>query len=128
MAEASNRPEPAVLKRKGFQVCQGIFSVLGVDRVEGSRLKELFDPESLRLKRDQKAARESAKELFKKDFFVAQLKHYGIGFASTANVSQLRDLLERAVRENRVSPRHTILSALLLHTCLEFPLKLCFLV
>ncbi|KAH8683847.1 hypothetical protein BGZ61DRAFT_455347 [Ilyonectria robusta] len=101
MAEASNRPEPAVLKRKGFQVCHGTFSVSGVDRVEGSRLKQLFYPETLRLKRDQKAARESAKELFKKDFFVAQLKHYGIEFASTAKVSQLRDLLEVAVREDR---------------------------
>lgn len=111
MAEARNRPEPPVLKRKGFQVCHGTFSVSGVGRVQGSRLKQLFYPETLRLKRDQKAARESAKELFKKDFFVAQLKHYGIKSASTAKVSQLCDLLELAVREDRVSPSYNIPSA-----------------
>ncbi|KAH7129054.1 hypothetical protein EDB81DRAFT_871731 [Dactylonectria macrodidyma] len=101
MTESNKRPEPPVLKRDGFQICEGKFSVSDIGRVDGSRLEQLFQPETLRLKREQKAARESAHTLFKKAFFVAQLKYYGVKFASAAKVSDLRELLEHAVRDGK---------------------------
>lgn len=50
------RPEQPVLKQKGFAVRGSWFGVEGVPRLEGGRLLELFFPERLRLKRDQKRA------------------------------------------------------------------------
>ncbi|KPM35999.1 hypothetical protein AK830_g10566 [Neonectria ditissima] len=94
-------PQPPVLKRGGFQVIKGSFSAGGVQRVAGKHLKELFNPESLRRKRDRMFAREAAKSLFKKSFFAGQLRHYGIGFNANATPDSLRTLLEDSVEQGR---------------------------
>lgn len=98
-------PSAPVIRRNGFQLCGRTFHPLpaGASRVEGSRLLELFFPERLRLKRDQKESAASAKSLFRKPFFAAQLRWYGIPFRSTATVSDLEQLLKDAVVSGQVS-------------------------
>ncbi|KAJ4268981.1 hypothetical protein NW762_003052 [Fusarium torreyae] len=103
MTQEIPRPEPPAVKSNGFQVTHGRFSVIpgDIDRVDGNRLRELFDPDSLRLKRDQKEASEAARLLFKKPFFAGQLKHYGINFTSSAKMGDLRELLKNAVHQGQ---------------------------
>lgn len=98
-ASKSCRPDAPVLRRGGFQLAGRVFgaSPTGLGRVDGSRLQELFFPERLRLKRDQKRAAEDAKNTFKKPFFAAQLRWYGIPFRSSAVAYELEGLLKDAV-------------------------------
>lgn len=97
------RPEAPVLKRMGFIVCDGFFGAQGQNRVGGDRLRELFDPQRLRLKRDQKDAAEEAHRLFRAPFFAAQLEYYGIKFPSNYRRDQLEDLLKESVRAGKVT-------------------------
>ncbi|KAH7267765.1 uncharacterized protein BKA55DRAFT_685048 [Fusarium redolens] len=102
MAQNNTRPEPPVVERDGFSLTKGSFCASNgnVEQVSGSRLHELFWPESLRLKRDQKKASEEARELFKKAFFAGQLKHYGISFhPRNSKVGELKELLINAVAQ-----------------------------
>ncbi|RFU77115.1 hypothetical protein TARUN_5096 [Trichoderma arundinaceum] len=100
--ELESCPEPPVLKRSGFQLCDGVFSVESVGRISGSRLHELFNPLTLRLKRDQRRAGEESRQLFRKPFFcAAQLRYYGIPFPSSASDTDLSLLLKKVVREGR---------------------------
>lgn len=101
-SEHQSYPQSPILKRDGFQFCQGVFSVDNVGRVGGSRLHELFNPSTLRLKRDQNNAAEEARKLFKKAFFAAQLRYYGISFRSSLSSADLSSLLEDAVRQGKV--------------------------
>ncbi|KAM0541066.1 hypothetical protein ACHAPJ_013391 [Fusarium lateritium] len=103
MAQEITRPEPPTVKSNGFQVTYGRFSAIpgDIDQVGGNRLRELFYPDSLRLKRDQKEASEAARLLFKKPFFAGQLKHYGINFPSSAKMGDLRELLKNAVHQGQ---------------------------
>ncbi|KAL6817145.1 hypothetical protein J3E69DRAFT_358364 [Trichoderma sp. SZMC 28015] len=94
-------PQPPILKRDGFQLRKGVFSIDAIDRVEGSRLHELFKPSTLRLKRDQKAATEEARRLFRRPFFAAQLRYYGVYFPSSASKLELQALLQDAVRQGK---------------------------
>lgn len=104
-ASKSCRPDAPVLRRGGFQLAGRVFgaSPTGLGRVDGSRLQELFFPERLRLKRDQKRAAEDAKNTFKKPFFAAQLRWYGIPFRSSAVAYELEGLLKDAVVSGQVS-------------------------
>ncbi|KAK4234166.1 hypothetical protein C8A03DRAFT_18879 [Achaetomium macrosporum] len=99
----SEPPEQPVLKRDGFSIRGTWFGVEGEPRLEGDRLLELFFPERLRLKRDQKRAAEDARAYFKKAFFAAQLRWYGIPFKANAKVSDLRQLLRDAVLAGKCS-------------------------
>lgn len=94
-------PQPPILKRDGFQLRKGVFSIDAIDRVEGSRLHELFNPSTLRLKRDQKAATEEARRLFRRPFFAAQLRYYGVNFPSSASKLELQVLLQDVVRQGK---------------------------
>ncbi|KAL7928523.1 hypothetical protein V8C35DRAFT_317950 [Trichoderma chlorosporum] len=94
-------PQPPVIRRQGFQFCDGVFSVNNVKRVGGLRLHELFNPSTLRLKRDQKAATEEAHQLFKKPFFAAQLKYYGVSFSPSSTREALQLLLKDAVHQGK---------------------------
>ncbi|KAK7430672.1 hypothetical protein QQZ08_002716 [Neonectria magnoliae] len=87
--------EPRPLKRDGFQCGRRRA------RVEGKRLKELFNPKSLGSKQEQESAKSEADFLFKKPFFIGQLKHYGIKFPSNASLGRLRALLEDAVAQGK---------------------------
>ncbi|KAL7960328.1 hypothetical protein V8C34DRAFT_276861 [Trichoderma compactum] len=100
-AEFPALPQAQVIKRKGFQFCDGVFSVNNIHRVNGSHLRELFNPSTLRLKRDQKAAADEAHGLFKKPFFAAQLRYYGVSFPPSSRTEELRILLEDAVRQGK---------------------------
>ncbi|UKZ53916.1 hypothetical protein TrVGV298_007718 [Trichoderma virens] len=100
-SEPPNYPQPPILKRNGFQFRKGVLSVDSIDRVDGSRLNELFNPTTLRLKRDQKDAAEKACQLFKKPFFAAQLRYYDIPFKSSASKTELQLLLQDAVRQGK---------------------------
>lgn len=97
-------PQRPEIRQKGFRLTDGRFTaaVGDIGRVDGSRLRVLFNPGSLRLKRDQKEAQEAAKVLNKKQFLAGQLRHYGIKFPSSANYGQLRDLLRDAVFAGKV--------------------------
>ncbi|RSL53514.1 hypothetical protein CEP54_010386 [Fusarium duplospermum] len=99
MSKTESRPEPPEIREKGFRLSYGRFTaaVGDIGRVEGSRLRVLFNPGSLRLKRDQKEAQEAAKVLNTKQFLAGQLRHYGIKFPSSAKNGDLRDLLRDAV-------------------------------
>ncbi|KAJ4320376.1 hypothetical protein N0V84_005870 [Fusarium piperis] len=99
MSENEPYPERPEIRQKGFRLTYGTFTaaVGDIGRVEGSRLRVLLNPSSLRLKRDQKEAQEAAKVLNKKQFLVGQLRHYGIKFPSSANYVQLSDMLRDAV-------------------------------
>ena len=99
----SKRPEPPVLKRQGFTVRERWFGVEGGSRVGGARLRELFNPQNLRIKRDQKHATEEAKKLFSKPFFAAQLRYYAIKFPSNYRIDQLKNLLKESVSAGKVT-------------------------
>jgi hypothetical protein len=101
--ELQKGPKAPVLKRNGFQLCKETFGVENIDRISGSRLRELFDPSSLKPKPDQKHAEQESRRLFNKPFFVAQLRYYNIPFKSSATNPALRVLLRDAVREGKVS-------------------------
>ncbi|KAK5994908.1 hypothetical protein PT974_03295 [Cladobotryum mycophilum] len=101
MEAIGKRPEPPVLKRKGFELCQDRFTFLGVDRVTGSRLQVLFNAPSLPLRRDKKAADEESRKLLKRPSLFAQLKHYGVEFSSTASRDKLESLLRDAVDQGK---------------------------
>jgi len=97
MNQIDKRPPPPVLKRDGFQLVDQSFGIAGFERVSGSRLKELFNPRSLPLERDQIKAELEARSLFKKAFFAAQLRYYGIKAPSAATVASLKAQLRDAV-------------------------------
>lgn len=98
-----------VLSRGGFHVQGNNFLVGYTTRVTGERLRELFLPEELRLKRDQKAAAEEAKKRFKRPFYKAQLRFYGIEIPVDMSrldpddlEALLRGLLKKAVVDGKV--------------------------
>ncbi|KAF4973833.1 hypothetical protein FZEAL_9212 [Fusarium zealandicum] len=103
MSETSECPKAPVLKKAGFLFTCGHFSVAAGDisRVDGSRLRVLFNPQSLRLKADQKEAAAAAKSLFRKPFFAGQLKHYGIKFPSSATTFTLEGLLRDSIQQGK---------------------------
>ncbi|KAM0255374.1 hypothetical protein ACHAQJ_005816 [Trichoderma viride] len=105
MSEASELqkcPEAPVLKRNGFQLFKETFSVENIDRIGGSRLRELFNPSTLKLKPVEKRhAEKESRRLFKKPFFEAQLRYYGVPFQSSAKGPTLRVLLHDAVRDGK---------------------------
>ncbi|KAM6540370.1 hypothetical protein FALCPG4_002088 [Fusarium falciforme] len=119
MSGTESRPEPPAIREKGFRLSYGRFTAAAgdVDRVEGSRLRVLFNPGSLRLKRDQKEAQEAAKVLNTKQFLAGQLRHYGIKFPSSANSGQLRDFLRDAVFAGKCD--HVPGSVMLLRDAME---------
>lgn len=103
MVEQTGPPPAPVLRKNGFCLRDQTFSTTsGRPCVEGSRLKELFYPGRLHLKGDQKSAREEAKTLFRKDFFAAQLRWYGIQFKSNVASGELEKMLRTAVAEGKV--------------------------
>ncbi|KAK8241900.1 hypothetical protein HDK77DRAFT_268470 [Phyllosticta capitalensis] len=96
------RPQPPVLLKHYFKLdCKDDrwrFTVSEIERMEASRLAELFAPESyLQKKRDQNAARKESDKLFLKKFHVAQLRHYGIDFRENWPKEQVQSLLRDAV-------------------------------
>ncbi|KAK8091802.1 hypothetical protein PG997_002163 [Apiospora hydei] len=101
MEEHTGPPEVPVLKKNGFSLRDQTFTTSsGHRRVEGSHLSELFFPERLRLKWQQKSAEEEAKRLFRKDFG-AQLRWYGISFKSNASSGELASMLRSAVVDGK---------------------------
>ncbi|PTB66931.1 hypothetical protein BBK36DRAFT_1117592 [Trichoderma citrinoviride] len=97
-SQLQDAPRAPVLKRKGFQFCDGVFSINGVCRVDGPRLYQLFNPSTLEDEYDQDKAFVEARQLFKKSFFAAQLKYYGIPFQSSLPSARLSALLKGAVQ------------------------------
>lgn len=102
------RPQPPVLLKNYFKLdCKDDrwrFTVSEIERMEASRLAELFAPESyLQKKRDQNAARKESDKLFLKKFHVAQLRHYGIDFRENWPKEQVQSLLRDAVLGGKVS-------------------------
>ncbi|ETS79927.1 hypothetical protein PFICI_07456 [Pestalotiopsis fici W106-1] len=100
------RPAAPVLRRNGFEMRGREFGPTQTTarrepRIDGSRLLELFFPGRLRSLRGQEEARESARDLFKMTFFVAQLRWYGIPFRSSARLPELQQLLRDAVVDGR---------------------------
>ncbi|KAL7928524.1 hypothetical protein V8C35DRAFT_332684 [Trichoderma chlorosporum] len=94
-------PLPPILKRNGFQLCDGDFTVDNIVRVHGARLQELFQPSSLRLETDQEVASAEARRLFTKPFFAAQLRYYGIPFEASSTKEDLELLLQDAVQQGK---------------------------
>ncbi|KAL7803344.1 hypothetical protein V8C44DRAFT_344411 [Trichoderma aethiopicum] len=94
-------PEKPILKRKGFQFDGDHFSAGGIARVDGARLRGLFNPSTLRLKRDQKDAADEARRLFTKPFLAAQLKYYDIPFRPSHKRDELLLLLQNAVHQGK---------------------------
>ncbi|KAM0418911.1 hypothetical protein ACHAPT_012176 [Fusarium lateritium] len=94
MSETEPRPEPPVIKHKGFRLTNWGFGAATGDvaRKDGSRLRVLFNPGSLRLKRDQKEAQEAAKVLNKKQFLAATGSAEG----------------RRILRKNAIKSRHQL--------------------
>lgn len=91
------------LNHAGFELVGESFGIPDVERVSGARLKQLFHPQTIPLEKDRKAAAAEAKELFKKQFFAAQLRYYDIHFGSADKVATLREQLCDAVDQGRVS-------------------------
>lgn len=111
MAENTLHPEcpsAPVLRRNGFELRGRQFGPTQTTptperRIEGSRLLVLFYPGRLRSWREQDEAQKAARDLFKRSFFVAQLRWYGIPFRSSALSSELQQLLRDSVVAGRVS-------------------------
>ncbi|KAF3016405.1 hypothetical protein E8E14_001747 [Neopestalotiopsis sp. 37M] len=109
MAENTLHPEcpsAPVLRRNGFELRGRQFGPTQTTptperRIEGSRLLVLFYPGRLRSWREQDEAQKTAKDLFKRSFFVAQLRWYGIPFRSSALSSELQQLLRDSVVAGR---------------------------
>ncbi|KAH0491178.1 hypothetical protein TgHK011_002620 [Trichoderma gracile] len=96
-SQQQDAPQAPVLKRKGFQFSDGVFSINGISCVDGPRLHELFNPETVESEFEQHDVTVEAQRLFKKPFFAAQLKYYGIPFQSSLPVAGLSALLKEAV-------------------------------
>ncbi|CAI4213512.1 unnamed protein product [Parascedosporium putredinis] len=79
---------PADAGAKGFTIRQDFWGVPDHPRLDGKRLQDLLYPEKLRTAKDRKAATEDAARLFKKPFFAAQLRYYGIPFSSSGPVAR----------------------------------------
>ncbi|KAK7918504.1 hypothetical protein PG985_010378 [Apiospora marii] len=102
MTDHNGRPEPPVLRKNGFCLWDQTFGTTSsYPRVEGSRLRELFNSERLRYKTDQKSTVEEAKSLFRKDFFISQLRWYGVPFKSTSSSMDLKQMLRTAVENGK---------------------------
>ncbi|KAK7509843.1 hypothetical protein IWZ03DRAFT_418965 [Phyllosticta citriasiana] len=84
------------------------FTITEFSRVEGKRLRELFNPQIRKM--GQLKARKDAKKLFKKPFFAAQLKYHDIKFKSSSKVDDLRNLLEESVRQGKCDHLHFCIS------------------
>ncbi|KAI0177887.1 hypothetical protein BJ166DRAFT_34929 [Pestalotiopsis sp. NC0098] len=93
-------PEPPFLDRDGFTLYGHDFGTppFGEARVEASRLLELFYPERMPTKREQKATALEAKELLTNSFYWSQLKWYGIKFKRNESLFWLRKKLSDAVQ------------------------------
>ncbi|KAK7960592.1 hypothetical protein PG988_011806 [Apiospora saccharicola] len=90
------------LKRERFVLQDEEFkTVFGHDRVEGSRLLELFYPQRLPHQEDQDSARKEAKDLFCKEFFCSQMLWYGIRFKERARAPNLEQRLRTAVEDGK---------------------------
>ncbi|RSL71781.1 hypothetical protein CEP53_001331 [Fusarium sp. AF-6] len=105
MSESSGCPKRPVLIdiESGFSLSAGRFMVTkgNVVRANGSRLRALFNPTSLRLRQDQEKAEKAAEALSDKVFVAGQLKHYGIKFPRTTELGFIRDILRRAVEQGK---------------------------
>ncbi|RSM06721.1 hypothetical protein CEP52_005629 [Fusarium oligoseptatum] len=105
MPESSGCPKRPVLIdiESGFSLSAGRFMTTkgNVVRANGSRLRALFNPTSLRLRQDQEKAERAAEVLSNKVFVAGQLKHYGIKFPRTAKLGFIRDILRRAVEQGK---------------------------
>ena len=95
------RPPTPVQSLRGFQVRHGAFTYRGIQPEQASRLNELFNHESLRLDRSQKATIEAARRMIRKPWFEAQLKLYGIDFSTGATKADLERILKDAVKSGR---------------------------
>jgi hypothetical protein len=102
-SEPPNRPEVPVLKRNGFQMCKGDFTVENVKRVSGPRLLDLLHLDTIPSSTDRLIAELETKHLFNKAFFAAQLTYYDIPFRPSAKSSTLKALLRDEVCEGKVS-------------------------
>lgn len=97
-------PEPRFLDRDGYTLYGHDFGTppFGGARVEASRLLELFYPERMPTKREQKATALETKELLHKSFYWSQLKWYGIKFQRNESLFWLRKKLSDAVQLGKV--------------------------
>ncbi|KAF5013715.1 hypothetical protein FDECE_314 [Fusarium decemcellulare] len=100
-----NSASPAYIPvmESGFSLSDGVFtaSAGNVARVDGSRLRALFDPTSLLVEHEPDEAAEAAAVLSNKEFVAGQLKHYGIEFSSTAKLGAIREVLRQAVDQGK---------------------------
>ncbi|KAL0931166.1 AT hook motif family protein [Colletotrichum truncatum] len=100
-----DRPEPPVLHRGGFQLCGGQITVEGINRVEGSKLNHLLnpDPGKYTSKEDRDAFNEEIIWLRNqpKGFYAAQLRFYGIKFLESDVESMLQTLLSDAAKKGK---------------------------
>ncbi|KAK7541237.1 uncharacterized protein J3D65DRAFT_272125 [Phyllosticta citribraziliensis] len=121
MPEMFNPTKPPVLRCNGFQFCRDRFTLEDTDiaRVEGPRLHGLLHPETLSLQGRMVAA-EEARKLFKKDFFAAQLRFYGIEFRMSSKVADLRSLLEESVHHGKCDVVPEPIARLEQRMCLEY--------
>ncbi|KAJ3513186.1 hypothetical protein NM208_g15221 [Fusarium decemcellulare] len=102
--DGDNSGLPAlIVMESGFRLSDGVFtaSAGNVARVDGSRLRALFDPTSLLVEHEQDEAAEAAAVLSNKEFVAGQLKHYGIKFSSTAKLGAIREVLRQAVDQGK---------------------------
>ncbi|KAK8209415.1 hypothetical protein IWZ01DRAFT_527754 [Phyllosticta capitalensis] len=88
-------PQPPLYKQTGgWELRDTKFTVAGHDRVEGKRLREIFRP------REYSPFRQPTLG-YKKVFFIAQLKHYGIKHFPTDKIDDLFALLESSVHQGK---------------------------
>ncbi|KAF4461164.1 hypothetical protein FALBO_12043 [Fusarium albosuccineum] len=99
----NSKPPAFIVMERGFRLSDGVFtaSAGNVARVDGSRLRALFNPTSLPLEHEQDEAAEAAAVLSNKEFVAGQLKHYGIKFSSTAKLGAIREVLRQAVDQGK---------------------------
>ncbi|KAK8022489.1 hypothetical protein PG993_013256 [Apiospora rasikravindrae] len=101
-------PKRPIMKKRGFLIASsgvnGGYNFIPTTRglrEEGCRLSELFFPERLERQQDQDSARRAAKRLFNKEFFITQLRWYGVPFKSNAKRDELEAILRTAVGEGK---------------------------
>jgi len=108
MTEAHlERPKLPLLKRAGFVLRGDNFGVENETRVESAQLFELFFPERLPRLQGRQATTKDAGRLFKKSFFTAQLRYYGIKFPSNATRYDLEKLLKESLLADKVTKQQS---------------------
>ena len=100
----ASKPEiPPPEGKNGYAYGLDGFTVNKARRESHARLSSLLLPQSIKGKRAQKEAQEDAKEIVKKPWIEAQLKHYGVSFKSRAVISEKKASLAKAVSDGLVS-------------------------